>query len=313
MFFNLTMSYHHLNPVVAPFGQLVPLSTPRYCPLPSASQLNNYSPTLTSYSRHMQDFNVWMRRHGESAAVRLRTIRRKVHGGLLHRPQEEATAADSLLQNDLGQMTDFTELLSLNDGGLTLTAEEVRLATRPRLAAWMASHCTTESRREELVAALRRSIAITTVGKCGELRCGKNHKDVHCYKWLAASHLFYLSFENAVCDDYHTEKLWRPLEYAMVPVVYGAPTLINILPFDSYIDATTFSSPAALAAHLLHLATHPAEYLRHLQWRRYWRVRWPVPWCGLCAALQRQVHRVHATLDLWWNTTTTCYAPMTET
>lgn len=256
----------------------------------------------------MQDFNAWVRQHGERVDAWLVDYRDKFHGGLLHRPQDEATDADSILENHLDQTRNFKELVP-EEGELTLTAEEKGWATRPRLAAWMASHCPTDSRREELVAALRRSIAITTVGKCGELRCGKNHMDSYCYRWLSGSHLFYLSFENAVCDDYHTEKLWRPLEHAMVPVVYGGPTLSNILPFDSYIDVNTFPSAAALVAHLLHLATHLSAYLRHLQWRRYWRVRWPVPWCGLCAALHRHPRHAHVSLDLWWNNTATCYDP----
>lgn len=307
VFFNLTMSYHHLNPVMTPFGQLVPLSTPQHCPFPSDSYPGNSS-THASFNRHMQDFNAWVRQHGERVDAWLVEYRDKFHGGLLHRPQDEATDADSMLENYLDQTRNFKELVP-EEGELTLTAEEKGWATRPRLAAWMASHCPTDSRREELVAALRRSIAITTVGKCGELRCGKNHMDSYCYRWLSGSHLFYLSFENAVCDDYHTEKLWRPLEHAMVPVVYGGPTLSNILPFDSYIDVNNFPSATALAAHLLHLATHPSAYLRHLQWRRYWRVRWPVPWCGLCAALHRHHRHAHASLDLWWNSTATCYDP----
>lgn len=41
---------------------------------------------------------------------------------------------------------------------------------------------------------------------------------------FAAQYKFTLSFENAVCDDYITEKLWRPLIVGSVPIYYGSPT-----------------------------------------------------------------------------------------
>lgn len=41
---------------------------------------------------------------------------------------------------------------------------------------------------------------------------------------FVAQYKFTLAFENAVCDDYITEKLWRPLIVGSVPVYYGSPT-----------------------------------------------------------------------------------------
>lgn len=35
---------------------------------------------------------------------------------------------------------------------------------------------------------------------------------------------FTLAFENAVCDDYITEKLWRPLIVGSIPIYYGSPS-----------------------------------------------------------------------------------------
>ena len=42
---------------------------------------------------------------------------------------------------------------------------------------------------------------------------------------LIASYKFTLSFENAVGDDYITEKLWRPLVVGSVPVYMGSPSV----------------------------------------------------------------------------------------
>ena len=47
-----------------------------------------------------------------------------------------------------------------------------------------------------------------------------DHKDF--YK-LMAKYKFTLATENAVCDGYMTEKLWRPLMLGSVPIVLGSP------------------------------------------------------------------------------------------
>ena len=304
VFFNLTMSYHHRSSITALAGEFVPLSTPRHCPISSTFYMDKSSPTYTSYSLHMHKFSHWLRKEGVTVDRRLLDERDSRHGGLIYQPDDNTT-----LPEDYDEECQGNETFSMKDNDFTPTDEEITLATRPRVAVWVASHCNTDSRREDLVAALQGFMAVTTVGKCGELQCGKNHMDDHCFRWLAASHLFYLSFENALCDDYHTEKLWIPLKHSMVPVVYGGPSYQHTLPFDSYIDVLKFPSAAALANHLLYLATHPAAYLRHLQWRRYWRVRRVLPWCDLCATLHRQAGPVLTTQAQWWNNTATCYEP----
>ena len=49
---------------------------------------------------------------------------------------------------------------------------------------------------------------------------GMHHDDFHK---LAAKYKFTLAMENAVCDDYITEKLWRPLRLGSLPIVFGSP------------------------------------------------------------------------------------------
>ena len=46
------------------------------------------------------------------------------------------------------------------------------------------------------------------------------HKDF--YK-LLAKYKFVISMENAVCNDYITEKFWRPFILGSVPIVFGSP------------------------------------------------------------------------------------------
>ena len=48
------------------------------------------------------------------------------------------------------------------------------------------------------------------------------HSDL---KRLVASYKFTVVAENAICDDYVTEKLWRTLEAGSVPIVIGSPKI----------------------------------------------------------------------------------------
>ena len=51
---------------------------------------------------------------------------------------------------------------------------------------------------------------------------GMFHEDF--YKVLA-QYKFTITFENAVCNDYVTEKFWRPFKVGSVPIVFGSPKI----------------------------------------------------------------------------------------
>ena len=42
---------------------------------------------------------------------------------------------------------------------------------------------------------------------------------------ILAGYKFTLAFENAIGDDYITEKLWRPYKLGSVPVYLGSPSI----------------------------------------------------------------------------------------
>ena len=42
-----------------------------------------------------------------------------------------------------------------------------------------------------------------------------------CVERVERDYLFYLAFENSLCDHYATEKMWRWLDKDIVPVVMG--------------------------------------------------------------------------------------------
>ena len=71
--------------------------------------------------------------------------------------------------------------------------------------------------------------------------------------------MFYLSFENSLCDQYVTEKLWSWLKKDIVPVVMGQADYAAMTPPHSVVNAMDFPEPRDLAAHLLNLGGNSIE------------------------------------------------------
>lgn len=71
---------------------------------------------------------------------------------------------------------------------------------------------------------------------------------------------FYLAFENSICKDYFTEKLFRMMKYDVVPIVYGNGYEFNGLPESSYINALDFESIEALSKYLIYLNGNDTAY-----------------------------------------------------
>jgi hypothetical protein len=79
---------------------------------------------------------------------------------------------------------------------------------------------------------------------------------------------FCLSLENAIEDDYVTEKFFDPLLAGVVPVYRGAPNVAEFAPgANSFINAADFSDAKDLAAYLNHLDADDAAYRRYFAWR----------------------------------------------
>ncbi|ROT60811.1 hypothetical protein C7M84_021584 [Penaeus vannamei] len=167
-----------------------------------------------------------------------------------------------------------------------------------RIAVAFISNCRARSNRLLYINELQKYTTVDVYGRCGRLKCGKSRYAEHeyrvdqdpCLRAAADKYLFYLAFENAICDDYATEKLYNLMFYPLVPVVFGGANYDDLLPPNSYIDARQYA-PSELAEKLQHLAEHPQEYQTYLEWRKYYQpstVGGSRVLCDLCTRLYDQ-------------------------
>lgn len=153
-------------------------------------------------------------------------------------------------------------------------------ANKSKLAFWYMSDCSDwAAGRSEYVQALQRYIPIDIFGACvtrfpeSSTPCPKSMDDSmdKCFLRHSRLYKFYLSFENAICKDYITEKLFKVLqpEADVVPIVLGASIeqYSAVAPPNSFIHVKNFSSPKKLAAYLQYLDGHDDAYNAYHSWR----------------------------------------------
>ena len=182
----------------------------------------------------------------------------------------------------------------------------VNITSKSIMAAWFTSHCDTTGGREHLYHELRKYIRIDVYGKCGKFQCPKkvHHESDDCNAMLRKKYFFYFSFENSLCPEYVTEKLFRALRSGVVPVVFGGAHYSKFAPPHSYINAQDFTSPKALAQYLITVSSNPKLYSHFFEWRRHFDVRSPKidPWCQLCQMLNDQSlpAKTYENISRWW-------------
>jgi alpha-1,3-fucosyltransferase len=195
---------------------------------------------------------------------------------------------------------------------------QIDLTLKNRAVAWFVSNCETDSRRELLARNLSRFIPVDIYGKCGDGRHSCQNR-AGCDRLLSRHYRFYLSFENSLCPDYVTEKLYRPMAYDTVPVVYGGSDYSFYLPAGSYINAMDFDSPQSLANYLKKLMADDELYLSYFRWRQKFVVD-PSPVDGLCRLCRllsdtKTEAKFYPDISSWWAgnvTNRTCFPPPTS-
>ena len=132
---------------------------------------------------------------------------------------------------------------------------------------------------------------------------------IQCMKMLRDDYKFVLAFENSLCSDYVTDKLYTALENGVVPVVYGEADYRVYAPAHSYINARDFGSPRELAEYLWLLHQNDHLYQKYYSWNQDYIVdRFPTDgWCDLCSMLHK-THEAQAYSDIqrWWVDEVTC-------
>ncbi|XP_047486172.1 alpha-(1,3)-fucosyltransferase C-like [Penaeus chinensis] len=193
----------------------------------------------------------------------------------------------NLIENHRAALAKYRDALARNT-----TLEQVMgpswrsYVRRSKIVAWMSGHCPTISRREEYVRELAKHIPVDMYGTCGSQVCKTRHPlKPDCWVEVLKDYHFYMAMENNLCDQYITEKLYNPLKYNLVPVVWGGSNYSRFLPPNSFIDARKYH-PKELAALLLKLTQDPVAYGKYHVWRGFWEPRVGGSLCELC-------HRLH--------------------
>lgn len=157
--------------------------------------------------------------------------------------------------------------------------------------AWVVSNCNTISKRMEYVKRMQQVINVDIFGNCGKPCVGND-----CIQALSNAYKFYLSFENALCEDYVTEKLFRNYDggFNFIPVVRGAPNVKQLLPANTFISSNDFKSPEELARFLKVVGSNETKYMFYLQTKNKFVNTldlMPLGMCSLCEKLNNKFKR----------------------
>jgi len=138
-----------------------------------------------------------------------------------------------------------------------------------KMVSFFASNPVEYSGRTAYAARLMRYIRVDSFGKCLN-----NQKLVNDGGWdskldMMGRYKFDLSFENAIDEDYVSEKFFQPLLVGTVPVYLGAPNVSEYAPGENcFINCNDYKDPRELAEYLLFLDSSDDEYARYLAWKK---------------------------------------------
>lgn len=124
------------------------------------------------------------------------------------------------------------------------------------------------SGRVEYLKELMSYLDVHSYGKLFNNSIMENDEGVQSKGRVMAKYKFTIAFENAVVQDYVTEKFYHPLIVGSVPIYLGAPNIDTFAPGDHcYIDVRNYSSVRELADYLLELDHDDHLYQAYFQWK----------------------------------------------
>ena len=103
---------------------------------------------------------------------------------------------------------------------------------------------------------------------------------------------FYLSWENAYCEDYVTEKFFEVSKYNVIPVVLNGAAMEKVAPTHSYISLKDFSSLEELVKYLKKVDDDDSLYASYFWWKQFYsyqnrHISRHKSWCSLCSSLHQ--------------------------
>ena len=156
----------------------------------------------------------------------------------------------------------------------TAQKDEIRAKENLASVAYVQGICSPPSDREAYIYELMKYIKIDSYGAClNNKKLPENLQKKSTmlskeYIEFFRRYKFILAFQNARCDDYMTEKIFRTINMGVVPVYLGAPNIREWLPDpDLAILADEFESPTDLAAYIKHVDSDATLYEKFLEYK----------------------------------------------
>ncbi|KAK7115541.1 alpha-(1,3)-fucosyltransferase C-like [Littorina saxatilis] len=169
--------------------------------------------------------------------------------------------------------------------------------------AWFVSNCQDHSKRKEYAKELSKHIQVDIYGACGSFSCPRS-KTNDCKRLLNTAYFFYLSFENSLCRDYMTEKVFKLYDNVdVIPVVRGRVDYKRYLPPGTFLDTADFRTPRELALRLTSLMADKKAYTKMLTLKDRFStgaIGYDPTLCRLCEKLHvHNVSKTYPDLQKW--------------
>ncbi|XP_031767453.2 alpha-(1,3)-fucosyltransferase C-like [Galleria mellonella] len=190
---------------------------------------------------------------------------------------------------------------------------KLKLKSKKKLVAWFVSNCDTLSLREEYVKDVQQELQkynldVDIFGSCGKHQCPRDIMP-RCLDVLKRDYYFYFAFENAISQDYVTEKILYALNSNTVPVVYGGANYSRFMPEGSYLNAREMT-PLILARKMFAISRNIEMYYMYFRWKKYYsyHFRHETPdtddYCNFCAMINNEylmkTTTIYEHFNKWW-------------
>lgn len=173
---------------------------------------------------------------------------------------------------------------------------------------WMAGHCPVPSKRKSYIQELKKFMKVDMFGTCGTRPCKTRTPNVgQCIRNFSRDYKFYFSFENNICKDYTTEKLFNFFSHDdlnIIPVVNGPPMASEYLPKGTFINALDFPSIKELAKRLKQISSSETAYTQFLKEKdKYYSLTEPEVFrevmCNICEKINRGGRKIPTKPNYW--------------